>query len=994
MSDNFKDNEQVLSPPIKHKTRQINKKTNLKIFAVICSVAIALGMVGMIYVFVAPSSYNETDPWQDAIPLGDKITNYINGLLSKDLAQPENLNTYVHFTLSEKPSIDNYANSKDTDLIRNVFQASDWISADLTKVEELLEETGAKLSGTNIIYKGSQMKLTLLPRVLSYPYNGGDDKYGLMYLDTSVANKGMFSYKMRFALELMASDGANNYIDLKKRVDYWYEIPHLITIAQLLNLANNSEIQKFIQDTNLDLNTTNEQLLSKLLKQYYCLNNDDHDQNIIVNQEITGINDKPFAPIKASGVSADDFSVNVLYDSRKINSFDQLGASLFNNHQAGYETIAKIFNTLNVQMPIFSNVGGNGGFTLYDKTPVKPNPQDNFVLPIGADKVNSYQGYIKDLGIESDNMQIWNSEHQIFHNQVQIAFLDTKRIPTDLYYNQQTYTNRALNLDSYQYLNDFQAVVDNIQYDDANADLDLHLTQLIPTVKNNLTRYLWNNLNDPNAPRDVNLKELTISTNGTGEIRGTTNSLNPPVNGQEQGNVNKVYQDRVFTLPKVNVKATFWLNDAKTQTKDIKTAFTLPSKVVQDPRGVDKNDLNTQWIMDKVKDKISHEHFSTLTSQYSFENKIKSTFLNTTVEWARAFPHGAKGEYPVNLPILNDFNFEITPPNGRNNGSNLKVGAYSVKVRALGSSLNFQGITTFSNIQVVKANFTDLFLPVLSMSTMETNADLYKRIQENIIRTAQNNGLELETRDFTILGLNPGDQNHLIPGHRAIHINGGGRGDNLISGATTIDVTVTKANLESYLGNQINLRAYTMNDHGNDIIAQAQEQLRKGLSGLNLDQRIINKFNFILYEPNGRVANPNEKMVGGVYTLTIIADNSGDNPFYGSIQKEINVPHKSLDKIRTAIVVNANEINLIASPPTTVKTLQDKYQTKIINYFNQNNWNLSRISYNIEVKLNNNWLQPTTQLQAGNYYIHISFTGNYLENGFVEFNITLQNPTQ
>ncbi|AHF57480.1 hypothetical protein [Spiroplasma eriocheiris] len=993
MSDNFKDNEQVLSPPIKHKTRRINKKTNLRIFAVIGSVAIALGSAGMIYAFVAPSSYNETDPWRDAIPLGDKITNYINGLLSKDLAQPENLNTYVHFTLSEKPTIDNYANSKDTDLIRNVFQTSDWISADLTKVEALLAGTGAKLSGTNIIYKGSQMKLTLLPRVLSYPYNAGDDKYGLMYLDTSAAKQGMFSYKMRFALELVASDGANNYIDLKKRVDYWYEIPHLITIAQLLNLANNSEIQKFIQDTKLDLNTTNEQLLSKLLKQYYRLNNDDHNQNIIVNQEITGINDRPFAPIKTAGASADDFAVNVLYDSRKINSFDQLGASLFNNHQAGYDTIAKIFNTLNVQMPIFSNVGGNGGFTRYDKTPVKPNPQDNFGLPMGAEKVNSYQGYIKDLGVESDNMQIWNSEHQIFHNQVQIDFLDTKRIPTDLYYNQQTYTNRALNLDSYQYLNDFQTLVDNIQYDDTNAALDLRLTQLIPMAKNNLTRYLWNNLNDPNAPRDVNLKELTISTNGTSEIRGTTNSLNPPVNGQERGNVNKVYQDRVFTLPKVNVKATFWLNDAKTQTKDIKTAFTLPSKVVLDSRGVDKNDLNTQWIANKVKDKISRERFSTLTSQYTFENKIKSTFLNTTVEWARAFPHGTKGEYPVNLPILNDFNFDITPPNGRNNGNNLKVGAYSVKVQALGSSLNFQGVTTFANIQVVKANFNELSLPMLSMSTMDTNAALYKRIQESIIRTARDNGLELETSDFTILGLDPNDQNHLIPGHQAIRVTAGG-GDSLIRGDTTIDVTVAKANVESYLGNQINLRAYTMNDHGNDIIAQAQEQFRKGLSGLNLDQRIINQFNFILYEPNGRMANPNEKLVGGLYTLTIIADNSGDNPFYGSIQKEINVPRESLDKIRTAITVNANEINLAASPAPTVQTLQNKYQNKIFNYFNQNNWNLSRISYNIEVKLNNNWLQPTTQLQAGNYYIKISFTGDYLENGFVEFNITLQNPTQ
>lgn len=96
--------------------RKLSRKTNLKIFAIIGTVAIATGLGGVIYLVVAPSSYHNKNPWANSTLLDDKITRMINQQLSKPLIDlngdpiPDHLASYVSFNAGEKDDIDIYAN--------------------------------------------------------------------------------------------------------------------------------------------------------------------------------------------------------------------------------------------------------------------------------------------------------------------------------------------------------------------------------------------------------------------------------------------------------------------------------------------------------------------------------------------------------------------------------------------------------------------------------------------------------------------------------------------------------------------------------------------------------------------------------------------------------------------------------------------------------------------------------------------------------------------
>lgn len=105
----------ILESPVPMR-RKLSRKTNLKIFAIIGTVAIAAGLGGVIYSVVAPSSYHNKNPWANATLLDDKITRMINQQLSKPLLdlngdpRPEHLASYVSFNTGEKDGIDIYPN--------------------------------------------------------------------------------------------------------------------------------------------------------------------------------------------------------------------------------------------------------------------------------------------------------------------------------------------------------------------------------------------------------------------------------------------------------------------------------------------------------------------------------------------------------------------------------------------------------------------------------------------------------------------------------------------------------------------------------------------------------------------------------------------------------------------------------------------------------------------------------------------------------------------
>lgn len=264
----------------------------------------------------------------------------------------------------------------------------------------MLKGTGAILSGTQIIYQGNRLSLVLRPKVLTYPYNDGDDKYGLVTVTPVDKDRGLFTYKIRFVLQLIATDNIGYYIDLNKAFDYTYDTteaitPTLLSLSQMLNLMKNSKVVTLVQKYAIMLNTNNEMILNSLLKEYYPLVKPDN--SILLNEEILNKNGQAFAKINGTP-SASDLTLNIKYNSKKFNSLQQFGASLFDYHDANYTAMANIFAKIKIKMPTFVNI--KNSYDLYDR-----NTDQTFLVgAMNNQRVNSYQGYIKEMGLESDNI--------------------------------------------------------------------------------------------------------------------------------------------------------------------------------------------------------------------------------------------------------------------------------------------------------------------------------------------------------------------------------------------------------------------------------------------------------------------------------------------------------------------------------------------------------------------------------------------------------------
>ncbi|UZQ29384.1 MAG: hypothetical protein OHM56_09380 [Spiroplasma phoeniceum] len=792
--------------------RKIYRKANLIFFAIIAIIAITAGLGGVIYSIISASFYHDKNPWANAILLDDKITKKVNSQLSKALvdsngvAKPDHLTSYVWFNPGEKDGIDIYANLTNIQIIQDIFSKNNWIEDNLSIVETMLKGTGASLSGTKVIYQNNLLNLVLLPKILSYPYNDGDDKYGLVTIVPADYQQGLFAYKVRFALQLIATDFAGYYIDLKKTFDYTYDTTEgaftvALTLSQLLNLITNQKIINLVQKYHIRLDSDNEVILNSLLSEYYPIAKPDN--SILINEEIANKYDVPFAPIVKTP-SASDLILNIKYDSKKFSSLQQFGANLFNYHDKNYSAIANIFTKIGVIMPTFENV--KNSYDLYDR-----NSEDTFLADGMIDqRVNFYRGFIKEMGVDSDNITdkfnyvtndnshyVWGSEHQIFYNEVKIKFLNINnnlwnniyRSPTKIYYDQQRYTNTSINLQAFDLSANVKDVIEKVQYDDSAVEIDRRLTNQSGIIKTNLKDYLLKQLNNPYIKIHNIVKEITVGvTNNASKIEGTVFVKQSPINGTLRGNYNKLYQDKLLTLPKIDITVRFSYDGTNSNTYNLSYQYDVSSKVVKDWRGVDKNNLSVLQ---------SHfnffENYTTLDKITSLENDYREEIINVANIWENNNPMGAENKdnnYPVEFSNRNSFAIKLNQVNvGRNNNNNLRFGTYNASVTATKGSLNYQGTFTTNSIYVKAAPIEHLTAPLLFADSSWTQQKAYRQIKTSILSQAARYGLNLTDSDFMISGISENNVEKLPTGNKAITVTAVGK-DNVVTGTAFVDLIV------------------------------------------------------------------------------------------------------------------------------------------------------------------------------------------------------------
>ncbi|AOX43627.1 hypothetical protein S100390_v1c02840 [Spiroplasma sp. NBRC 100390] len=900
------------SSPIR---RKLSRKTNLKIFAIIGTVAIAAGLGGVIYSVVAPSSYHNKNPWANATLLDNKITRMINLQLSKPLIDlngdpdPKHLPTYVSFNVGEKDGIDIYANLDNIKIIQEIFAKKDWIKNNLSIVETMLQGTGAILSGTQIIYQGNRLNLILRPKILTYPYND-DDKYGLVTVTPVDKDRGLFTYKIRFALQLIGTDNVGYYVDLNKTFDYTYDTtqattPTWLNLSQMLNLMSNSKIAMLVQKYGIALDTSNETILNALLTEYYPMAKDDN--SIIINEQVVNKDGAPFAAI-TDNPSASNLVLNVKYNSKKFNSLQQFGASLFDYHRNNYGAIANIFTKIGIKMPTFTNV--KNSYDLYDR-----NTDQTFLNgAMRNERVNSYQGYIKEMGLESDNVSdnfdyenndfsqyVWGSEHQIFYNEVLIQFLNinnnglpdkVNRDPTKMYYDQQSYTDRSINYQEFNLVDNVKDVIENVQYDDSEREIDLRLTNKITAIKTSLKSYLLEKLNNQYININNIVKDITVGVGANATtIMGTSFNKQPPINGMLRGNNNKVYQDKLLSLPKIIIKVQFSYDGTIGNLYDLSYEYEIPTKVVKDPRGVDKNSLSvlqSNFALSK--------RYTTLDSTKELYNDYQQTITQVANEWEHNHPTGSGqpgDNYPVEISRSNSFNIAVNEVRvGRYNNTNLRVGTYNATIVATKDSLNYQGSFKTGVIHVTAAPISAISLSHLVVDSSWTQQDVYREIQRRILAQARSRGLNLNESDFRISGISENSLIKLRTGNKTITITALGN-DNVVTGMATFNLIVNPVSISKYY-DKTNPGAQKVGSSVQNVISIIMNQLKEAINkdGYNIND-IINYFTIVITDTNGRRLNDSDIFqTPGTYWYDIEVTAMGGSKYFNGIIQHIFVVEK------------------------------------------------------------------------------------------------------
>ncbi|WFG96833.1 hypothetical protein M0C40_02140 [Spiroplasma citri] len=163
-------------------------------------------------------------------------------------------------------------------------------------------------------------------------------------------------------------------------------------------------------------------------------------------------------------------------------------------------------------------------------------------------------------------------------------------------------------------------------------------------------------------------------THNASTIEETVFAKQVPINETLRGNNNKVYQDKLLTLPKIDITVRFSYDGTNSNTYNLSYQYDVAPKVVKDWRGVDKNSLNVLQG-----DFNFSRNYTTLDKITSLENDYHKEIISVANIWENNNPMGAgngDNNYPVEFSNWNSFAIKLNQINvGRNNNNNLRVGS-------------------------------------------------------------------------------------------------------------------------------------------------------------------------------------------------------------------------------------------------------------------------------------------------------------------------------
>ncbi|QHX35812.1 hypothetical protein STIUS_v1c02580 [Spiroplasma sp. TIUS-1] len=636
-----------------------------KLLFVILGISVVVAPTGaIIYSFTTSSSYSIKDPWADASDLNKSLDKYFNDKLSP---------TRTTFRVGETQGTGIYVKESDiTDIRKELINGNEWMSkmseADLN---EMLSGTGVSISENNkLIFNDKEMKeLALFPTILKYPYEG-NNKLGEVFFSPSNKEAGIFKYNIRFCLRLGIVGFDNKKYDLKKKYDFTLRHDQETTLPVLLKLINNESIQKFIQ-VNESFNS-NESVLKGLLKTYYNLAN---NSGMDFYSEIKPKSGSLPANNKYAQDYANASSIHIKYDSRKINNIKSFGSNLYNQHLGDYNTVEYIFNKIGISMPKIEN--DITGFRLRDRN-------SGSWTSMSSSDIKTYKGYInygysdgKEITDDVEN-SLFQSEHKIFTNKVNIKFLDVNK-STDIYYDQQPYSRGSINYNNYNIVNDVNDVVNNIKYEDSrdliNQKLSSKQNQIEQSIVNTIKKSL-----DSNGVSQSVFDEVRVSS-------PMVSNIATPGYATRKDN-DKVYFDKTIDFNRVDSKA-FFYSEGRSVNRITQYHF-IPSKVINDPYGKAKYNLSSLNISN-----IPNNLWDTDTYESEIIYYVKNLMRQSIDSWPNKFKPGNEA---------NEMSYKL---NGPIKGGKLNEGSYTVTITAPNSLWNFKGSKTTNTFYVKKKSMLE-----------------------------------------------------------------------------------------------------------------------------------------------------------------------------------------------------------------------------------------------------------------------------------------------
>ncbi|WP_381415292.1 hypothetical protein NPX79_01100 [Spiroplasma endosymbiont of Anurida maritima] len=728
---------------IKSKTLKIIFISTLSVF-----VSLSLGLV-LFYIF-SPSNLKVSDPFKNANKFDAEFIENIH----EDYFKNDNPESFEKFYIANSDSRESFVSESES--IDSKLNNVDFIKKNQNYYAKMFEGTPGTFENANYFnMNGKQYKFKLVPIILEFPYQDGQNKKGIVKFNKKIGENQWF-YEVKYAVKLVGfrkgkAFDLNKTYELNLNSNFFGDF---LSLSSMIFLSKNDVLKKFTNSTSLAFNDTDSNLKMKMLNYFFNLSNI-QNENLRFDQQIdaskySGIVDEPS---NIANSSLNDDVLHLLFDNRQIN-LNNLGANIFsNNNVNGYQTAKYLLNKF----------GGNNAVAITNETTFKniENGQN-----VTQSEINNYKGYISELGVEHD--ADWYSRHTIFKNNLNVSFLGQSNI-VKTYYDQITYKGISVAFDNLNINNAFQQAVNKITYDSSGGDVNNLLLSETNNVKAFTENYFINNIKDQDIKNSVInnrlITEISIDIQG-----GVTRSDFEPVNGANRGNKDKVFVDRNFSMPLVAININVKTNDGP---KSISGSFWLEDVRRNDNNGVDKYDL------DVLKRYISISDMETRDSKSYLNSRILYAIEQAENAWASSL---LDPRFVLENSANNAFSINIIEPSGRNNNNNLKLGTYGVSVASNSSSLNYKGQFTINNLlNVDKTPMNNFYFSTEKEFTTENNTnDVQRYIVNDLNNVLKGEGINFSINDVNIDFNNDGSKLEL--GEYQIYVSAKNTGDNFIKG--------------------------------------------------------------------------------------------------------------------------------------------------------------------------------------------------------------------